>query len=84
MELIQTKRAGDLPVRLPHGITKSYQLTEGATKQNHFAVIRYGLTKMSPFVLDGPPRHLIPANFIRDAMMNVVAMDTRNHPEWVA
>lgn len=65
------------------GITKSYQLTEGATKQNHFAVIRYGLT-IRPFVLDGPPRHLMPANFIRDAMMQVVAMDTRNHPEWIA
>jgi hypothetical protein len=76
MELIQTKRAGDLPVRLPHGITKSYQLTEGATKQNHFAEIRYGLTKMIRlFVLDGPPRHLIPANVICAAMLKVVAMD---------
>jgi hypothetical protein len=65
-------------------ITKSYQLTEAATKQNHFAVIRYGLTKMiRPFVLDGPPRHLIPARFIREAMMKVVAIDSKNHPDWI-
>ena len=84
LELIQTKRAGDLPVRLPHGITKSYQLTEGATKQNHFAEIRYELTKMiRPFVLDGPPRHLIPAKFILEAMRKVVAIDSQNHPEWI-
>ncbi len=66
------------------GITKSYQLTEGATKQNHFAVIRYGLRQLvRPFVLDGPPRHLIPANFIREAMRKVVAIDSKNHPEWI-
>jgi hypothetical protein len=37
-----------------------------------------------PFVLDDPPRHLIPANVICAAMLKVVAMDTRNHPEWIA
>jgi hypothetical protein len=66
------------------GITKSYQLTAGATKQNHFEVIRYGLTKMiRPFVLDGPPRHLIPAKFILEAMRKVVAIDSQNHQEWI-
>ena len=66
-------------------ITRSYQLTERATKQNHFAVIRYGLTDtVRPFAMGGPPRHLIPANVIQESMQKVIAMDSANHPEWIA
>lgn len=65
-------------------ITRSYQLTDNATKQNHFAVIRYGLTDtIRPFAMGGPSRHLIPANVIEESMQKVIAMDSENHPEWV-
>ena len=66
-------------------ITRSYQLTEQATKQNHFAVIRYGLTDtIRPFAMGGPPRHLIPADVIYESMQKVIAMDSQNHPDWIA
>jgi hypothetical protein len=66
-------------------ITRSYQLTERATKQNHFVVIRYGSTDtLRPFAMGGPPRHLIPADVIRESMQKVIAMDSQNHPEWIA
>ncbi len=66
-------------------ITKSYQLTERATKQNHFAVIRYGLTgTVRPFVMAGPPRHFIPADVIHASIQKVIAIDSENHPEWIA
>ena len=67
------------------GITRSYQLTERATKQNHFAVIRYGSTEtVRPFAMSGPPRHLIPAKIIHESIQKVIAMDLLNHPEWIA
>lgn len=66
------------------GITKSYQLTERATKANHFAVIRYGLTDtLRPFAMGGPSRHLIAAHDIERSMKQVIAMDSDNHPEWI-
>ena len=66
-------------------ITRSYQLTEQATKQNHFAVIRYGLTDtIRPFAMGGLPRHLIPADVIYQSMQKVIAMDSQNHPDWIA
>ena len=65
-------------------ITRSYQLTERATKQNHFVVIRYGSTDtIRPFAMGGPPRHLIPSNVIEESMQKVIAMDSANHPEWI-
>ena len=65
--------------------TKSYQLTEDATKQNHFAVIRYGAKDtIRPFVLNGPPRHMLPANTVLQYMNQVVSMDLQNHPEWIS
>ena len=65
-------------------ITRSYHLTDNATKQNHFAVIRYGLTDtIRPFAMGGPPRHLIPSNVIEESMQKVIAMDSANHPEWI-
>lgn len=65
-------------------ITRSYQLTERATKQNHFAVIRYGSTDtLRPFAMGGPPRHLIPANVIEESIQKVIAMDSQNHPDWI-
>lgn len=66
------------------GITRSYQLTERATKANHFAVIRYGLTDpLRPFAMGGPARHLIASNEIERSMDQVIAMDSVNHPEWI-
>lgn len=65
-------------------ITRSYHLTDNATKQNHFAVIRYGLTDtIRPFAMGGPPHHLIPSNVIKESMRKVIAMDSANHPEWI-
>lgn len=66
-------------------ITKSYQLTERATRQNHFGVIRYGSTNMlRPFVMNGPPRHLIPADKVCATVEQVMLIDANNHPEWIA
>lgn len=66
-------------------ITRSYQLTERATRQNHFGVIRYGSTNMlRPFVMSGPPRHLIPAGQVCEAVEQVILIDANNHPEWIA
>ena len=65
-------------------VTRSYQLTERATKQNHFAVIRYGLTDtIRPFAMVGPSRYLISADLIGKSMQQVIAMDSQNHPEWI-
>lgn len=65
--------------------TKSYQLTENATKQNHFAVIRYGAKDtIRPFVLNGSARHMLPANTVLEYMNQVVSMDLQNHPEWIS
>ena len=65
-------------------ITRSYQLTERASKQNHFAVIRYGSTDIiRPFAMGGPPRHFIPADVIHESMQKVISMDSQNHPEWI-
>ncbi|OLP04455.1 hypothetical protein [Rhodoferax antarcticus] len=65
-------------------ITKSYQLTDCAKKQNHFVVIRYGATDtLRPFAMSGPARHLVPAEFVEAAMQKVIAMDSQNHPEWI-
>ena len=67
------------------GITRSYQLTERATKQNHFAVIRYGQTDtIRPFAMRGPARHLLPADVIDASMQKVTAIDLENHPDWIA
>ena len=66
-------------------ITKSYTLTEGATKANHFVVIRYGrIGTLRPFAMSGPARHLLLEQKVADAIQNVVAMDSRNHPEFVS
>ena len=66
-------------------ITKTYQLSERATKANHFVVIRYGSTDtLRPFVMGGPAKHFNPFETIRDAMRKVIEMDGQNHPEWIA
>ena len=66
-------------------ITKSYQLTDSAKKQNHFAVIRYGATDtLRPFAMSGPARHLLAAEQVKAAMQKVISMDSENHPEWIA
>ena len=66
------------------GITKSYQLTEGATKANHFVVVRYGQTNtLRPFAMGGPARHLIASSEVESAMKHVIDMDLVNHPEWI-
>lgn len=66
-------------------ITKAYTLTEGATKANHFVVIRYGrIGTLRPFAMNGPARHLLLEQKVADAIQNVIAMDSRNHPEFVA
>ena len=65
-------------------ITQSYQLTDCAKNQNHFAVIRYGANDiLRPFAMGGPARHLIDAEHVQDALEMVVSMDLKNHPEWV-
>ena len=82
---LNSNKENDLAIALSVyiSITKSYQLTERATKQNHFAVIRYGSTDtIRPFAMGGPTRHLIPADYIQASMQGVVAMDMQNHPEW--
>jgi hypothetical protein len=67
------------------GITKTYDLTEQATKSNHFSVIRYGSTNtIRPFALAGSHRHFIRSDDIKEAISKVIAMDVRNHPEWMA
>lgn len=66
-------------------ITKSYSLTQGATKANHFVVIRYGrIGTLRPFAMSGPARHLLVEQKVADAIQNVVAMDSKNHPEFVS
>lgn len=65
-------------------VTKSYQLTNSAKKQNHFVVIRYGATDtLRPFAMSGPARHLLAAEQVKEAMQKVIAMDSENHPEWI-
>lgn len=57
-------------------ITKVYQVTEQATKANHFAIIRYGQNnEIRPFALGGPERYFIPANQIVESMQKVIALD---------
>ena len=52
--------------------------------QNHFAVIRYGLTgTIRPVVMGGPARHLIPADIFQETMQEVIVIDSQNHPEWI-
>ena len=66
-------------------ITKTYALTERATMANHFVVIRYGRTGMlRPFALNGPARHLLLEQKIAESIQSVVAMDARNHPEFMS
>lgn len=66
------------------GITQAYQLTQRATKANHFGVIRYGATNtMRPFAMGGPARHLLAADDISQAIQQVIAIDKANHPEWM-
>lgn len=65
-------------------MTRSYQLTEEATKANHFVVIRYGATHMMrPFVLSGPKRHLLVVEDVMEAIEQVIGIDSKNHPEWI-
>lgn len=83
---VRPDQENDLAIALTAyiGITKSYQLTEGATKANHFAVIRYGLTDtLRPFAMRGSARHLIAASEIEHSMKQVIDMDLTNHPEWI-
>lgn len=66
-------------------VTKSYSLTQGATKANHFVVIRYGrIGTLRPFAMSGPARHLLVEQKVADAIQHVVAMDAKNHPEYVS
>ncbi len=66
------------------GITKSYQLTERATKANHFVVIRYGHTDtLRPVVLTGPDRHFIVADRVEEVLKMVISRDGQLHPEWI-
>lgn len=66
-------------------ITKLYSLTERATKENHFVVIRYGrIGTLRPFAMNGPARHLLMEQKVANAIQNVVAMDARNHPEFIS
>ncbi len=84
---LNPKKENDLGIALSAyiSVTRSYQLTERATKQNHFGVIRYGSTDtIRPFAMGGPPRHLIPEQVIYDSFLKVISMDSRNHPEWIA
>lgn len=65
-------------------ITQAYQLTQRATKANHFGVIRYGATDtLRPFALNGPARYLLSADDISRAMQKVLSIDKANHPEWM-
>lgn len=83
---LNPSKEGDLAIALTSyiGITKSYQMTERATKANHFVVIRYGQTDtLRPFAMSGPDRHLIAANEVERAMKQVIAMDASSHPEWI-
>ena len=65
-------------------ITQAYQLTQRATKANHFGVIRYGATDtLRPFAMGGPAHHLLAADDISQAMQQVIAIDKANHPEWM-
>ncbi len=67
------------------GITEAYQLTEKAAKENHFGVIRYGLTNIiRPFAMKGSARHLLPVDVIRGYMNKVVSIDLSKHPEWMS
>lgn len=67
------------------GITKSFKLTNNATKANHFGVIRYGMTNtLRPFALKGPARQLIDACSIIESFHKVIEMDSFNHPEMFA
>jgi hypothetical protein len=66
-------------------ITRTFQLTDRATTQNHFVVIRYGKTDtLRPYAVSGPPRHLIDAGTIKASMYKVITMDSQSHPEWIA
>lgn len=64
---LTSEKENDLAVALVAYIscTKTYQLSDRATKANHFVVIRYGRTDtLRPFAMGGPPRHLIPFDVI--------------------
>lgn len=83
---LSSEMANDLAIALTAyiGKTKTYQLSERATKANHFVVIRYGSTNtLRPFALVGPARYLIAADSIQESMKQVIAMDSKNHPEWI-
>jgi hypothetical protein len=74
----------DLAIALASYIvtTKTYALTENAVKGNHFVVIRYG-DVLRPFAMNGPDRHLVTSSIIEQSIQKVVAMDAKNHPEWM-
>jgi hypothetical protein len=66
-------------------MTKSYALTEKATKANHFVVIRYGrIGTLRPFVMTGSARHLLLEQKVAEAIQNVVTLDAKNHPDFVS
>lgn len=82
---LNPERENDLALALTAyiSITKTYQATDNAAKQNHFAVIWYGQTNnLRPFALGGSARHLLTADLIQNAIKQVVAIDLKNHPEW--
>lgn len=65
-------------------LTRAYELSDRATKANHFVVIRYGSTEtLRPFAMGGPARYLVAEARIGEAIQKVVAMDTASHPEWM-
>ena len=67
------------------GITKSFELSEQATKCNHFFVIHYEATKtLRPFAMRGLARQLMPVNEVKLAIGQVVSLDAKNHPDWIA
>jgi hypothetical protein len=66
-------------------ITRSYQLTQNASKANHFVTIRYSKNDiLRPFALAGSELYPLPYESVKDALHRVILQDGANHPEWIS
>ncbi len=64
--------------------TKTYAITNNATKASHFVVLRYSETwTLRPYALVGTDRFVIPTNDLLKGSTQIVEMDRKAHPDWI-
>lgn len=63
--------------------TKTFAMAEEGKKAPHFGIINYGRSeRVRPFALPGSDRFSLPAQYFLQAARSVMAIDSKNHPEW--